>query len=79
MPKFECSGTRLIDDEIEAADEREAANAFRQKHGVYPSSVGDRDVVGSCEVSGKVILDGDAYVVDADGVRILDEFVGGLR
>jgi hypothetical protein len=65
---YACEGPLPVHDKIKASDEHEAARIFRERHGFRPMYVGDRETVGSCEVCGLTLFDGDNYAEDDEGV-----------
>lgn len=57
----------------------EAVDLFQKKHPLYQIDCVEVDstvktYVGRCEVSNKVILEGDSYVSDEEGVKVLTEY-----
>jgi hypothetical protein len=65
---FTCEGTKTITDKIHAKTRHEAAIIFRYQHGVLPECIGDKSVLGVCEVCGLPIFSGEDFVADTDGV-----------
>jgi len=61
---------RCIEKEIEAENEKEAALKFFRTLKIVPESVNDKTVEGLCECCLDVILEGEDYILDEEGIYL---------
>jgi hypothetical protein len=66
MNYYEVSGE--LTKTMRATDERRAARKFYRQTGARPTHVGDKTVIGLCELDDAVILEGDEFRHDGEGV-----------
>ena len=66
MPKFDCMGTKTIEETFLTSNRDEAARWFLATHGVWPSEVGDDTCHGGCEDCGMPLFEGDDYSKDVE-------------
>lgn len=79
LPTFDIGATMPIEATVEAKTYREALDIFvAQNDGLVPDTIGTRTVLGLCEGTGKIILDGDIWENGGEGVMLLKETVDGL-
>ena len=76
MKKFKiyAEKTENIEVDVECDNATDAAQTFKQLHPDFKIDyINDDEVTGFCETSGEVILQGDYYSVDEDGIYVLNK------